>query len=251
MSKTKKSSSSQSLPSASTKPSATPSSPKSKSKARNSKSPAAPSSTSPKSTPKNSSKKPASSPSNSKASTPEKTKKVRSSQTDLPTTIPIHLASESDGFAYVEVDHLPIDEKYIPKYKSDEAACCDLVARIPPDPISGQRKVVLSNRNGAKIATGMTVAIPRGWKICIAAKSGLAERGLVCTNAPAQIDSDFRGEIMVLAMSLGREIIEINDGERFAQAWVEPAYRIRWKQKDTLPETQRGEGGFGSTGTLA
>ena len=156
-----------------------------------------------------------------------------------------------DGFTYIDVDHLPVDEKYVPKYKTKEAACVDLVARIPRDPISGQTKAVLSNRNGAKIATGMTVAIPKGWKICIAAKSGLAERGLVCTNAPAQIDSDYRGEISVLAISLGREIIEINDGERFAQAWIEPAYRIRWNQKDTLPETERGSGGFGSTGIQA
>lgn len=170
-----------------------------------------------------------------------KMKSEVSSQTEM--------APPQSDFVYIDVDMIPTDDKYVPQYKSDEAACCDLVARIPKD-AAGQTKILLSNRNGAKIGTGMTVAIPKGWKICIAAKSGFSERGLVCTNAPAQIDSDFRGEIMVLAMSLGREIIEINDGERFAQCWIEPAYRIRFNKKDILPETERGTGGFGSTGIL-
>lgn len=160
------------------------------------------------------------------------------------------LTQDKDGFVYVNVDVVPTEDRFIPKYHSEEAACCDLVARIPKHPTLGYQKVVLSHRNEAEINTGLKVAIPVGWKICIAAKSGFAKRGLVCTNAPAQIDSDFRGEIVVLAMSLGREIIEINDGERFAQCWIEPAYRINWTQSKggVLPETKRGSGGLGSTG---
>lgn len=135
----------------------------------------------------------------------------------------------------------------LPEYKSDGAVCCDLHANIP-DNGAGQKRIALNHRASAKINTKLKVAIPRGFKIEIAAKSGWAERGLIVTNAPAQIDCDFRGEMEVLLINVGREIIEINDGDRFAQCWIEPAYRIRWNPVKELDVTERGEGGFGSTG---
>lgn len=84
--------------------------------------------------------------------------------------------------------------------------------------------------------------------MCVAAKSGLAEKGLIVTNAPGQVDSDYRGEVEVLLLNCGREIIEIHDGMRFAQCWCDRVYRFEWEVVQTLNPTERGEGGFGSTG---
>ena len=147
------------------------------------------------------------------------------------------------------MDFVPVEARYTPEYKSTEAACCDLIARIPPEPLSGQRKVSLNYRTTLLIGTGVRAAIPRGYKICISARSGYAKRGLVCVNAPAQIDSDYRDEIMIIAGNIGREIIEINDGDRFAQCWIEPVNRIRWNSKKEIPAAESDRtGGFGSTG---
>jgi dUTP pyrophosphatase len=142
-----------------------------------------------------------------------------------------------------------IDEKYTPQYKTDEAACCDLVAHIPELAASTQRRVSLNYRTTLLIGTGVRVAIPNGWKICIAARSSYAAKGLVCTNSPAQIDADYRDEIKIITCNIGREIIEINDGDRFAQCWIEPVHRIQWNKKDELaPAKSNRTGGFGSTG---
>lgn len=149
----------------------------------------------------------------------------------------------------VKVDVVPTEDRFIPQYKTEGAACCDLVARIPIDPISKQQKVSLNYRTTVLIGTGLKVAIPDGWKLCIAARSSFAKRGLVCTNAPAQIDSDYRDEILVITCNIGREIIEINDGDRFAQCWVEPVHRISWNKTGELPASNSVRtGGFGSTG---
>jgi len=149
----------------------------------------------------------------------------------------------------ISVKIVPTEDRFIPQYKSKKAACCDLVARIPLDPISKQQKVSLNYRTTVLIGTGVKAAIPDGWKICIAPRSSFAKRGLVCTNAPAQIDSDYRDEIMVITCNIGREIIEINDGDRFAQCWIEPAYRIQWEKTEELPAADSDRtGGFGSTG---
>jgi dUTP pyrophosphatase len=149
---------------------------------------------------------------------------------------------------YVDVDFISTDEKYTPQYKTDGAACCDLVACIPTN-VSSQGKIALNYRTTVLIDTGIKVAIPKGWKICIAARSSYAKRGLVCTNSPAQIDEDYRNEIQVITCNIGREIIEINDGDRFAQCWIEPVTRIKWNKKDELePANSNRVGGFGSTG---
>ena len=142
-----------------------------------------------------------------------------------------------------------MEDRYTPQYKTAGAACCDLVARIPPDPITGQRKIYVNHRTSLTIGTGISVAIPPGYKICVSARSGLAKRGLICTNAPGQIDSDYRDEMMVIVNNVGREIIELQDGKRFAQCWVEPVWKIKWNKVDVLPpaDSER-KGGFGSTG---
>lgn len=156
-----------------------------------------------------------------------------------------------DGFTYVEVQMVLDTPQSLPKYKSEEAACADLYAMIPPNLVGGMdigSKVTLNFRGGAKVKTGVKVAVPRGYKLCVSARSGLAERGLLVANAPGQVDSDYRGEIMLLLRNIGQEIITVVNGERLAQCWLEPVIRIKPKLVTELPATVRGEGGFGSTG---
>lgn len=93
----------------------------------------------------------------------------------------------------------------------------------------------------------MSVAVPPGFKLCIVARSGLADKGIVVTNAPAQIDSDYRNEIEVIVANHGREIVPISHGERVAQMYIEPVYKIEWEVVDQLDATER-KGGFGHTG---
>lgn len=143
------------------------------------------------------------------------------------------------------------EDKYLPKYQSADAVCLDLVAKIPPKTFGGittGKNILLSHRSSAKIDTGIKVAVPKGYKLCIAARSSLAEKGLVVTNAPGQIDSDYRGPIQVLVLNVGREIVEIKDGERFAQCWLEKVIKVKWEQVQELDATERNDGGFGSTG---
>jgi len=98
--------------------------------------------------------------------------------------------------------------------------------------------------------TGLSVAIPEGFEAQIRPRSGLASRlGLGIPNSPGTIDSGYRGEIKVLLINLGREAIHLEARTRIAQLVVAPCVPFVWKQQDALPESRRGEGGFGSTGT--
>ena len=100
------------------------------------------------------------------------------------------------------------------------------------------------------IPTGLKVAIPEGWEGQIRPRSGLALRqGLGMPNAPGTIDADYRGELKVLLINLGPDPIEITRGMRVAQMLITPAPQVDIVQVDDLEETERGESGFGSTGT--
>ena len=102
----------------------------------------------------------------------------------------------------------------------------------------------------ALLPTGLFVSIPTGWQISIRPRSGLSiKKGLTLTNAVGTIDSDFTGEIMITAINLGNEDVYIEDGERVCQMLLEPVNKIKWETVDSLEETSRGNGGFGSTGT--
>lgn len=99
------------------------------------------------------------------------------------------------------------------------------------------------------IPTGLRVAIPDGYEGQIRARSGLAAKhGVGLVNSPGTIDSDFRGEIAVLLINWGESVVEISAGERIAQFVVCPVARAEWIVVDELTSTERGEGGFGSTG---
>ncbi len=101
----------------------------------------------------------------------------------------------------------------------------------------------------ARVPTGLVLEIPPGWEGQVRPRSGLAHRhGVTLTNAPGTIDSDYRGEVQVLLINLGAEPFTVRRGDRIAQLLVAPVVRVDWVESDELADTERGAGGFGSTG---
>lgn len=138
---------------------------------------------------------------------------------------------------------------FIPKYQTTGAACCDLVANIPPD-ANGSRQLLLNHRSVAKVDCGFSMEIPEGYKACVAARSGWASRGLIVANGPGQIDSDYRDRVKVIVGNVGKENpIVIKHGDRIGQMWIQEVFQIDWEVVDQLSETDR-QGGFGSTGGM-
>jgi len=131
-------------------------------------------------------------------------------------------------------------EAVIPAYQTKEAAGFDLhsIEDVVINP--GERKL---------IGTGLAFEIEYGYEVQIRPRSGLAyKHGITVLNTPGTIDSDYRGEIKVLLINLGSEPFEIKKGERIAQAVVAPVIQAKIIEVDELSDTQRGSGGFGSTG---
>ena len=135
--------------------------------------------------------------------------------------------------------HLPL-----PAYQTAGAAGMDLQAALGPDTVTllpGMRTAV---------PTGLHLSMPPTMEAQIRPRSGLAlKQGVTVVNAPGTIDSDYRGEIKILLINLGQEPVEITDGMRIAQMVLAPILRPEITHRDTLDETERGSGGFGSTGT--
>ena len=132
----------------------------------------------------------------------------------------------------------------LPAYETDGAAGMDVRAAVPE-----ASPVELKPGARAMIETGLSVAIPEGYEIQMRPRSGLAAKhGITCLNTPGTIDSDYRGEIKVILINHGTETFIIARGERIGQMVLAPVTRLEWETVGTLPETQRGEGGFGSTG---
>jgi dUTP pyrophosphatase len=130
----------------------------------------------------------------------------------------------------------------VPQYMTDNAAGMDLVAAI-------DEARVLAPGDRAAVSTGLAMAIAHGYEGQVRPRSGLAiKQGLTVVNAPGTIDSDFRGECMVLLVNLGREPVTIEPGQRIAQLVIAPVVRAEVSVADELPPTARGAGGFGSTG---
>lgn len=131
----------------------------------------------------------------------------------------------------------------LPAYESAGAAGLDLRAALD---------VPLTVAPGARVLvpTGLTMAIPPGHEGQVRARSGLALRhGLAVLNAPGTIDADYRGEVKVILANLGQETVVLERGERIAQLVIAPVVQARIAIVDSLDETDRGAGGFGSTGT--
>lgn len=131
-----------------------------------------------------------------------------------------------------------------PAYETTQAAGMDIRAAVPVD-----EPVVLEAGTRRLIETGITLALPAGFEAQIRPRSGLAiKHGITCLNTPGTIDSDYRGEIKVILINLGKEAFTINRGERIAQMVIAPVIQAEIMQVDVLDETDRGSGGFGSTG---
>ena len=128
----------------------------------------------------------------------------------------------------------------LPAYATKGAAGMDVVAAEELTLAPGQRRAV---------ATGFARAIPDGFEVQVRPRSGLAlKHGITCLNTPGTIDSDYRGEVRVILANLGTEPFEIRRGERIAQLVPAPVLRAEFREVESLDETQRGAGGFGSTG---
>jgi dUTP pyrophosphatase len=136
----------------------------------------------------------------------------------------------------------------LPGYASGGAAGLDLLASLAPqDRAAG---LVLAPGARALVPTGLAVEIPAGHELQIRPRSGLALRhGLALVNSPGTVDSDYRGEIGIIMINLGADPVAIGHGMRIAQAVLAPVSRLAWIEVESLAESARGSGGFGSTGT--
>jgi dUTP pyrophosphatase len=130
----------------------------------------------------------------------------------------------------------------LPSYMSELAAGMDLAAAV-------ERSLVIRAGSIALIPTGLAMAIPEGFEGQVRPRSGLASRyGVTVANAPGTIDADYRGEIKVALINLGRQDFSVARGDRVAQLVICPVARAELAEVEDLPSSARGEGGFGHTG---
>ncbi len=130
----------------------------------------------------------------------------------------------------------------LPAYATAQAAAVDVLAAIDGD-------VVIAPGKRAMIETGIAIALPAGFEAQVRPRSGLAAKnGVTVLNSPGTIDADYRGEIKVILVNLGDEDFRIERGMRIAQMVIAPVTQVGWRVVADLDATERGEGGFGSTG---
>ena len=131
----------------------------------------------------------------------------------------------------------------MPSYETAGSAGMDLRASMAAP-------IVLQSLDRVLVPTGLFIELPKGYEAQIRPRSGLAlKKGLSLPNTPGTIDSDYRGEIKVILINHGKEPFIVERGMRIAQMVVEKFEHVEWDVVETLDETERGEGGFGSTGT--
>jgi dUTP pyrophosphatase len=131
----------------------------------------------------------------------------------------------------------------LPGYATEGSAGTDLAAAI-------DAPIALAPGERLLVPTGYAIALPQGYEAQVRPRSGLAlKHGVTCLNAPGTIDADYRGEIGVILVNHGAETVTITRGMRIAQLVVAPVTQVAWREVAVLPESTRGEGGFGSTGT--
>ena len=130
----------------------------------------------------------------------------------------------------------------LPKYQSDGAVGMDLHAAVGAD-------VTIEPGAVSPIPCGFMMAVPMGYEAQVRPRSGLAAKnGISLVNTPGTIDPDYRGEVKVLLINNGKDPFKVTRGMRIAQMVMMPVPRVEWMITDKLPETKRGEGGFGHTG---
>lgn len=134
----------------------------------------------------------------------------------------------------------------LPGYATADSAGLDLLAAVDAE-------MTLSPGKRALVPTGLVIALPTGYEAQVRPRSGLAlKHGITVLNSPGTIDADYRGEVKVILANLGDEDFEITRGMRIAQMVVAPVTRLAWSEvarETDLPSSERGAGGFGSTGT--
>lgn len=143
----------------------------------------------------------------------------------------------------IEIRRLPhAADLPLPSYATASAAGLDLCAAVDKD-------LVIPPGDRAAVPTGYMIALPDGYEAQVRPRSGLAlKHGITLPNSPGTIDADYRGEIAVIVLNTGRESFTVTRGMRIAQMVVAPVTRVAWREVDTLTDTARGAGGFGSTG---
>ncbi|WP_293365834.1 dUTP diphosphatase [Phenylobacterium sp.] len=145
----------------------------------------------------------------------------------------------------VPITRLPHGEGLpLPAYETAQAAGMDLRAAVPDD-----EPLVLRPGSRFPVPTGLAFALPPGFEGQVRPRSGLAfKHGVTCLNSPGTVDADYRGEVKVILINLGEEDFVIRRGERIAQLVIAPVVQAAWAEVESLDETTRGAGGFGSTG---
>ena len=143
----------------------------------------------------------------------------------------------------IPIKKLPnFKENPLPFYATEQAAGVDLAAAIDED-------IILKPLERKLVPTGLAMALPAGYEAQVRPRSGLAlKNGITVLNSPGTIDADYRGEICVILVNLSNENFTISRGMRIAQMVIAPCMQAEFDIVDILPETTRGEGGFGSTG---
>jgi len=131
----------------------------------------------------------------------------------------------------------------LPAYETAQSAGMDLAAAI-------DEPLTLAPGERAMVPTGLAIALPAGFEAQVRPRSGLAAKnGVTVLNTPGTVDADYRGEVKVILVNLGDSAFEIERGMRIAQMVIAPVTQASFAEVDSLPETARGAGGFGSTGT--
>lgn len=160
-------------------------------------------------------------------------------------SVPLETAAEMNSMNSIEIGFRRLSHGEgleLPSYGSTSAAGMDLRAAV-------QEPLVLQPGERALVPTGLQMVLPEGYEAQVRPRSGLAYRnGVTMLNTPGTIDSDYRGEVKVLAVNLGSEPFRVSRGDRIAQMVIAPVLRATVRELDELPGSERGEGGFGSTG---
>lgn len=143
----------------------------------------------------------------------------------------------------VKIKRLPHAEGLpLPKYATPGSVGMDLLAAI-------YEPLVIKPMERCLVPTGIAIELPEGYEAQVRPRSGLAlKHGITLLNTPGTIDWDYRGEIKVVLINLGQEDFTINRGDRIAQLVVCPVVKVEWEEVEELNQTQRSDGGFGSTG---
>lgn len=146
----------------------------------------------------------------------------------------------------VDVKRLPHGSDLpLPAYATAQSAGLDLMAAVDAD-------MTLAPGERALVPTGLAIALPPGYEAQVRPRSGLAlKNGVTVLNSPGTVDADYRGEVGVILANLGAEPFTVSRGMRIAQMVVAPVTQLAWNEVDDLSDSERGAGGFGSTGTKA